>query len=115
MHTLYMSTQVPGNQMAHDLIRHHPYPDSEDFSQLIISSNSIRLLNIIGQGTLYTMCESVLCTLAIVSLAVGTACCWYRLLLVSLIPRPLFPPSTWPGYEASCWYTLEIGPISDQE
>ena len=84
MHTLYMSTQVPGNQMAHDLIRHHPYPDSEDFSQLIISSNSIRLLNIIGQGTLYSMCESVLCTLAIVSLAVGIACCWYRLLLVPL-------------------------------
>ena len=25
----------------------------------------------------------------------------YYVLLCSLVPRPLFPPSTWPGYEAS--------------
>ena len=26
---------------------------------------------------------------------------WNNLLPVSLVPRPLFPPSTWPGYEAN--------------
>ena len=61
---LYTCTQVPGNQVAHDL--HHSYPDSKDSSQLIISSNSIRLLNIIGQGT-FTVC---------VSLFHLTCCCW---------------------------------------